>query len=96
MPPAASPEFIEQIERRLKERLAASEATLTDDSARHLGHPQAAGRLHLRLHIVSPRFAGLTPVARHRLVYDALAEELTGPIHALNISALAPGETAAR
>ncbi|MGH8225332.1 MAG: BolA family protein [Gammaproteobacteria bacterium] len=92
MPPSPSPEFIAQIERRLSERLAASEVTLSDDGARHVGHAQAAGRFHLKLRIVSARFAGLAPVARHRLVYDALAEELAGPIHALNINALAPGE----
>lgn len=92
MPPAVPPEFIARIERQLSERLAASEVTFTDDGARHAGHPQAAGRFHLKLRIVSPRFAGLSPLARHRLVYDALAEELAGPIHALNITALAPGE----
>lgn len=96
MPPAAPPEFIAEIERKLDEQLEASEVRLTDDSARHAGHPQAAGRFHLRLHIVSARFAGLPPLARHRLVYETLAEELAGPVHALNVVALAPGETEPR
>jgi BolA protein len=32
-------------------------------------------------------------VARQRMVYQALAEELAGPLHALSVRALAPGES---
>jgi len=41
---------------------------------------------------VSPKFAGLARMARHRLVNEALADELKGRVHALAISAYAPGE----
>jgi BolA protein len=44
--------------------------------------------------IESPAFAGTSKVVRQRLVYKALAEELSGPVHALSLKALAPGETA--
>lgn len=42
--------------------------------------------------IVSPRFAGLARVARHRLVYDVLGERMRADIHALSMRLLAPGE----
>jgi BolA protein len=35
-------------------------------------------------------------VERHRLVHEALAEELSGQVHALAIEAVAPGEPARR
>ena len=50
------------------------------------------GQDHWQAQIVSAAFSGLTPIARHRKVYAALAEELKGPIHALSLRTLAPGE----
>ena len=50
------------------------------------------GQDHWQAVIVSAAFAGVGPVARHRLVYRALAEEMKGPIHALSLTTLAPGE----
>ncbi|MCA9642622.1 MAG: BolA family transcriptional regulator [Polyangiaceae bacterium] len=47
---------------------------------------------HYQLRIVSQRFAGLAPLARHRMVYAALGEAMRGPIHALSFEALAPTE----
>ncbi|HUG61947.1 MAG TPA: BolA family protein, partial [Methylomirabilota bacterium] len=42
--------------------------------------------------VVSPAFAGISRVARHRLVTDALADEFSTGLHALAIEARAPGE----
>jgi len=42
--------------------------------------------------IVAAAFQGLGRVARQRLVYEVLKEELAGPVHALAIKAKAPGE----
>jgi BolA protein len=36
----------------------------------------------------------VSKVVRQRLVYKALADELAGPVHALSVKALAPGEAA--
>ena len=44
--------------------------------------------------IESAAFAGARQVERQRLVYGALAEELAGPVHALSVKALAPGDPA--
>jgi BolA protein len=67
---------------------------LTDDSARHAGHEGAreGGESHFSLRIVSSVFAGRSRVERQRLVNAALRDELAGPVHALSIAALAPGE----
>ena len=74
------------------------ELELVDESEQHRGHAgyQAGGSTHWRLAIVSPRFAGKTMVARHRMVYEALGSLMQNPIHALAITARAPEETKPR
>ncbi len=67
---------------------------IVDDSARHSGHSGAreGGESHFNVLIESVVFQGQGPVARQRAVYAALKEELAGPIHALSLKTLAPGE----
>lgn len=66
---------------------------ITDESALHAGHEGArSGSGHFQLTIVSNRFANLNTVARHRLVYEALASLMGSRIHALSITALTPDE----
>ena len=81
---------------RIQERLAGlapESLEVLDESAQHAGHEGArGGGGHYRLTIVSPRFAGQSMQARHRMVYDALAPLMTKEIHALAIKAYAPGE----
>lgn len=85
-------------EQRIKEKLwIALEPTRLDvinESEKHAGHRSSpgTGESHFRILIVSPKFAGLTRVARHRMVNDALADELRGGIHALALATYAPGE----
>ena len=50
------------------------------------------GESHFNVEIVSARFAGLSRVARQRLVYEALADELRTDIHALALKTLTPDE----
>jgi BolA family transcriptional regulator, general stress-responsive regulator len=67
---------------------------LIDESHLHRGHAGAqTGKGHFRLEIVAAAFDGLAPLARHRLVYQALAE-LMSEIHALSITARTPREHA--
>lgn len=80
------------IEQRLRASLTPSKLELRDDSARHAGHAHAGVESHFDLTIEAAAFAGLTRVARQRLVMRALREELAGPVHALAIHATAPGE----
>jgi len=75
--------------------LAPLRLELVDESAQHAGHAGASpgGNSHWRLTIVSAAFAGKPTVARHRMVYEALGELMQRPIHALAITARAPGES---
>lgn len=67
---------------------------IIDDSDKHHGHAghREGGESHFTVVIEAGAFAGVNRVARQRMVYAALAEELAGPVHALSVKALAPGE----
>jgi BolA protein len=76
----------------LRTQLAPTALELVDDSAAHAGHAGARSGAHFNLRIVSPRFAGLGRIARHRLVYDALRPWMAEGVHALAIDARTPDE----
>ena len=69
---------------------------INDDSARHAGHAGAreGGESHFNVVIEAAAFEGVPRVQRQRMIYAALADELAGPVHALSVKALSPGETA--
>ena len=91
MPPKqAPPELIETVRRKLQSAFDPDSLAIEDESRKHARHREAAGRFHLAVRITSRHFEGLSAVARHRLVYEALAEELRGPLHALKVSAGVP------
>jgi BolA protein len=84
---------IERLESRIRERLEPTVLELRDDSAQHAGHAGArGGHGHFTIVVVSPAFAGLAPLRRHRLVYDAVGDMMQTDVHALTIFAHAPGE----
>ena len=84
----------EIIESRLREALSPTELQVWDDSDAHKGHAGAAkGGGHFEVLITSDRFSGLRPIARHRLVYDALGDLMHSQIHALSINAKTPEES---
>ncbi|AOK34576.1 BolA family protein [Burkholderia cenocepacia] len=89
---ASADERIALIEARLTASLAPLSLTVRDDSAQHAGHAGAAAGGHFTVTIVSSAFAGKPRVARHRLVYDALADAMQRGIHALAIVAYTPQE----
>ena len=79
----------------LRERLATLQPeslAIEDESHLHAGHAGARGGGHYAVTIVAAAFAGHGTVARHRLVYAAAGDLMTGPVHALRVRALAPGE----
>ena len=65
---------------------------LRDESGQHAGHAgsRPSGGTHWQLTIVSEAFRGKPPVARHRMVYEALGDLMKTDIHALRIEASAP------
>jgi BolA protein len=86
---------IEQdIRRKLMLGLEPTRLDVINESELHAGHRSSPGTgdSHFRVLVVSPRFEGLSRLARHRLINEALAAELAGPVHALAIHAFAPSE----
>ena len=78
---------------RLAELLAPTSLEVIDESAAHAGHAGADGTgsgTHFRVRIASPRFAGCSRVACHRLVYDALHDFVARGLHALAIETISP------
>jgi len=73
--------------------LAPLQLQWVDDSHLHAGHAGAREGGHYRLILVSPRFAGVSRIGRHRLIYDALGPLGPAGIHALQIDARAPDES---
>ena len=92
-----------QMRKKLTEAFAPLVLEVMDESASHAGHAGAAvhaakqggaatgiGETHFSVTSVSAAFVGLNRVARQRAIYQVLAEELAGPVHALALKADAP------
>ncbi len=78
----------DDIKKRLETELDAQQVEVVDESHLHAGHEGAKeGGRHYRVRLKSARFNGLRTLARHRLVYDALADWMRKEIHALAIDA---------
>ncbi len=85
-------ELVEEMKARLAV-LAPQHLEIIDESALHAGHEGAkSGGGHYQLTIISPTFAGQDRIARHRGVYQALGDLMGSRIHALSVTAYAPGE----
>jgi BolA protein len=76
------------IEAQLRSALNPSVLEVIDESAAHAGHSGANGLgygTHFRVRIGGPAFVGVSRVAQHRLVYDALRDFTAAGLHALAI-----------
>lgn len=84
----------EKMTEKLKKAFAPVNFELIDDSESHRGHGgwRDGGESHFRLRLTSAHFAGQGRVQRQRAVNKVLAEELAGPVHALEMDLRAPGE----
>ena len=49
-------------------------------------------RTHFEATVVSPSFEGLSRIQQHKLVYKALGKSFEGPLHALQLTTLAPSQ----
>ncbi|MFT7574955.1 MAG: BolA protein [Alphaproteobacteria bacterium] len=83
-----------EIRTKLMIALEPTRLDVVNESELHAGHRSSpgTGESHFRLIVVSPRFTGVSRVGRHRLINEALAEELKGRLHALAVHAHAPDE----
>lgn len=86
-------DHLQRIESRLTDGLGATHVDVEDESHLHAGHAGArSGGGHFRAVIVSERFAGLSRVARQRVVYEALGDLMQGEIHAFSMRTFTPDE----
>ncbi|WP_190238063.1 MULTISPECIES: BolA family protein [Rhizobium] len=84
-----------RIEEKLVEAFAPERLSVIDESHLHAGHQPditGTGETHMRVRIVSAKFAGLSRLARHRAITDLLKPELDAGLHALALEPAAPGE----
>jgi len=82
------------ISAKLTEAFAPSFLNVIDESEKHRGHGgwREGGETHFRVQITSAAFEGMSRVARHRAINEALAEELAGGVHALALEIRADSE----
>ncbi len=85
------------IEKKLTEALAPIALKIIDESHHHAGHRHEGDKRHgneshFRVEVVSAAFEGKSRVDRHRMVNALLAQELKEGLHALAVTAKAPGE----
>jgi BolA protein len=82
------------IRHKLEAAFAPAHLVVVDESRLHAGHAGAreGGESHFRVEIVSSAFVGMSRLDRQRRINIVLAEELAGPVHALSLTARAPGE----
>jgi stress-induced morphogen len=75
---------VEQIKQRIEQQLPGARATVED---------LTGGGDHFRAEVSYDRFAGLSRIEQHQLVYDVFGDEIGGPIHALSIRTSIPEGT---
>ncbi|MBX3166573.1 MAG: BolA family transcriptional regulator [Candidatus Eremiobacteraeota bacterium] len=53
-------------------------------------------RTHFEATVISPSFEGKSRVQQHKMVYAALGDSFSGPLHALQLTTLSPSDAARR
>lgn len=83
-----------EIAARLTAALSPTKLDVINDSAKHAGHmgDDGSGESHFSVVIESAAFVGQSRVNRQRLVNKALGDLMAGTVHAMAITATAPGE----
>jgi BolA protein len=82
------------IERKISDRLKPVYLEVRNES--HMHSVPAGSQSHFKVTVVSEQFEGKMPLARHRMLNETLAAELAGPVHALSLHAMTPGEWQAK
>jgi len=89
----------DSMRRKLTEQLEPVHLKIVDESDKHAGHAgrmgvaPGTGETHFVIEVTSEKFAGLTSLKRHRLVYGIVDDEVSnGPVHALSLVTKAPDE----
>lgn len=84
----------ETIKSKLEEAFQPSRLEVRNVSHQHAGHAGSpgTGESHFEVEVTSAKFTGMNAVARQRAVYQALREEMAGPVHALALKTRSPEE----
>jgi len=82
----------DRIRRKLTEAFRPDALEVVDESHLHKGHVGArpGGETHYTIRITAEAFAGAGRVAAHRMIYEALSDEIADGVHALAIDARGP------
>jgi BolA family transcriptional regulator, general stress-responsive regulator len=80
------------LEDKLKIAFSPLVLSVIDESHQHAGHSgaHALGESHFRVKITAEAFKGQSRVNQHRMVNQALAEELRTRVHALALETSSP------
>ncbi|MDB5623577.1 MAG: BolA family transcriptional regulator [Devosia sp.] len=79
--------FKDTITAKLADRFSPVFLEVIDESNKHRGHAgwREGGETHFRVRIATRHFDGISRVAQHRAVMEALDAELKSRVHALAI-----------
>lgn len=78
------------IEAKLKQSFSLAHCEVINES--HMHSVPANSETHFKLVLVSGDFEGKRKVARHQAIYQCLAKDLEGPVHALAMHLYTPDE----
>ena len=84
----------DRIREKLETGLSPAALQVIDESHKHEGHAghRPGGETHFHVDIVAEAFAGQNRVARQRMVYALLADEMADRVHALSLTTKTPDE----
>lgn len=90
----------DRITRKIEDALAPERLAIINESHLHADHhhhhgggaASRTGETHFRVRVVSPAFAGMSRIERHRALNALLAQEIADGVHALALEPAAPGE----
>lgn len=84
-----------EVKKSIESKLAVLKPSFIEVEDESHGHNVAPGaQSHFKVTLVSSEFEGLMAVKRHQKVYQLLAEELTGSVHALALHLYTPEQWA--
>lgn len=85
------------LQTQIEQKLAAlAPDVLQVENESHMHNVPANSETHFKVTLVSDTFDGMMPVKRHQQIYALLADELSGPVHALALHLYTAGEWQAR
>jgi BolA family transcriptional regulator, general stress-responsive regulator len=82
--------FTDDLKQKLQDTFNPQYIELINDSSNH--NVPAGSESHFTLILVSEQFEGKSRIQKHRLVNEALANELKTQIHALSLKLFSPSE----